>query len=569
MARRGSGDEPHLSQISAHLLRGDVGDPEDALVDASKLDRYEVRPETGLAGRIYVKPGRSNPPPWKDFLGAVAVGTLDEYRNQHASAVLFVDRGGRTFALTFGFGRHLLDPEALESDFGLKVAAGLVDPGEMNAIDSRLVQSRRLQVRRQAGSGATTRDLGIDFGKEMVRALSGRVLDGSLGTRVSGADSLGLAGRTDVPSLLTRLDTFLDAYERKAYADRFPLLDRWLAVSNARLKAELDAELVGALERGDKRLAIGVPEIVDWRAAGFRFSREAEDTRHPFPELTDYLKTRARPPEIKDLRRDHLTLLGVDSAEVYGNWTVYRSLEWETQREDRVYFLADGGWYEIDQDYLRSIDTRLASIDKDGIDRPDFDPREHEGDYNERLAKHAAGRAMLDVKFAYFPDEAGKVEICDVFTIEREFVHVKRDFEAGELSHLFAQGAVSAELFNYRAQFRDRLRELLADDPPLADVVPATTPEPRSFRVAFGIISEDPDRVPMDLPVFSRVHLAQMADLIERLNFRLTVFGIRSRAGARPAADGPTKRELRELERLRDSEGTGPRAGESEVSPVG
>ena len=234
-----------------------------------------------------------------------------------------------------------------------------------------------------------------------------------------------------------------------------------------------------------------------------------------------------------------------------------------------MYFLADGGWYEIDQDYLRSIDTRLASIDKDGIDRPDFDPREHEGDYNERLAKHAAGRAMLDVKFAYFPDEAGKVEICDVFTIEREFVHVKRDFEAGELSHLFAQGAVSAELFNYRAQFRDRLRELLADDPPLADVVPATTPEPRSFRVAFGIISEDPDRVPMDLPVFSRVHLAQMADLIERLNFRLTVFGIRSRAGARPAADGPTKRELRDLERLRDSEGTGPRAGESEVSPVG
>lgn len=569
MARRGSGDEPHLSQISAHLLRGDVGDPEDALVDASKLDRYEVRPEAGLSGRIYVKPGRSTPPPWQDFLGAVAIGTLGEYRNEHASAVLFVDHGGRTFALTFGFGRHLLDPEALESDFGLKVAAGLVDPGEMNAIDSRLVQSRRLQVRRQAGSGATTRDLGIDFGREMVRALSGRVLDDSLGTRISGADSLGLAGRTDVPSLLTRLDTFLDAYERKVYLERFPLLDRWLSVSNARLKADLDAQLVGALERGDSRLAIGVPEIVDWRAAGFRFSREAEDTRHPIPDLADYLKTRARPPEIKDLRRDHLTLLGADSAEIYGNWTVYRSIEWETQREGRVYFLADGGWYEIDQDFLRSIDSRLASIDSGGIERPDFDPREHEADYNERLAKHAAGRALLDVKFAYFADEAGKVEICDVFTIEREFVHVKRDFEAGALSHLFAQGAVSSDLFIYRPQFRDRLRELLADYPSLAAVVPETTPEPRSFRVAFGIISEEPDRVPMDLPVFSRVHLAQMADLIERLNFRLTVFGIRSQAGARPTGDGPTKRELRELERLRDAEAAGTGAGGTEAAAVG
>jgi hypothetical protein len=148
-------------------------------------------------------------------------------------------------------------------------------------------------------------------------------------------------------------------------------------------------------------------------------------------------------------------------------------------------------------------------------------------------------------------------------------VHVKRDFEAGALSHLFAQGAVSADLFNYRSQFRDRLRELLADYPSLADVVPETTPEPRSFRVAFGIISEEPDRVPMDLPVFSRVHLAQMAHLIERLNFRLTVFGIRSRAGARPEGDGPTKRELRDLQRLRDAEATGTRAGESEVAPVG
>ncbi len=562
MTRRGSGDEPHINQISAHLLRRDVDDPEKALADAQALNRYEIRPGTGLSGRLYVKPGRPNPPPWQDFLSAVADRTLDGYRNEHVSAVLFVERGGRTFALTFGFGRHLLDAEALEPDFGLKVAAGLVDPGELNAIDSRLVQSRRLQVRRQAGRGATTRDLGIDFGREMVRALSGRVLDNTLGTRISGADALGLAGRTEVATLLPRLDTFLDVYDRKVYLERFPLLDRWLAVNDVRLKAELDAELLAALARGDKRLALGVPEVVDWRGAGFRFSRETDDTRHPFPDLADYLRTRPRPPEVKDLRRDHLTLLGVDSDEIYGNWQVYRALEWETKRGDRVYFLADGGWYEIDADYLKRIDSRLNAIDGAGISRPDFDPREHEGDYNDRLARHAVGRAMLDVQFAYFEDEAGKVEICDVFTIERDFVHVKRDFEADALSHLFAQGAVSADLFNYRPQYRERLRQLLKDHPTLADVVPAGTPEPGSFRVAFGIISEQPDRVPLDLPVFSRVHLAQMADLIERSGFRITVFGIRTRVGARPAADGPTKRELKAAERRREAEASGTAAGQ-------
>lgn len=551
MARRGAGDEPHLNQISAHLLRGDVGDPEDALVDASTLDRYDIRPEAGLSGRVYVKRGRSNPPPWQEFLGALAVGTLDEYRNEHASAVLFVDRGQRTFALTFGFGRHLLDAEALEPDFGLKVAAGLVDPSEMNAIDSRMVQSRRLQVRRQAGRGATTRDMGIDVSKEMVRALSGRVLDKDLGTRISGADALGLAGRTDVATLLTRLDRFLAAYEQKLYQQRFPVLDRWLAVTDRRKKSELDAELVLAVARSDKRLGLGVPEIVDWRAAGFRFSREPDETRHPFPEIADYLRTLRATPEIKDLRRDRLTLSGVDSDEIVGAWSIYRALEWETQRQDRVYFLADGRWYEIDADFLKHVDSRLSAIDNTGLPRPDFDPREHEVDYNERLARHASGRAMLDRQFAYFEDEAGKVEICDVFTAERDFVHIKRDFEAEALSHLFAQGAVSAELFSYRPEYRVRLRDLLAGHPDLMSVVPTEPPEPTTFRVAFGIISEQPDRVPADLPVFSRVHLNQMADVIERMGFRITVFGIDTRVGARPAEDGPTQREAKAAERAR------------------
>lgn len=554
-------DEPSLNQISVHLLRSDVEDPQDALVNSDELVRYEIRPDSGVSGRLYVKAGRATPPSWREFLEAVTDRPLGDYRNQHASAVLFVERGARTFALTFGFGRHLLDVEALEPDFGLKVAAALVNPDEMNSIDSRLVQSNRLQVRRQAARGATTRDMGMDVGREMLRALSGRVLDGSLGTRITGADALGLAGRTDVASLLERLDRFRDAHEQRLYRQRFAVLDRWRAVSDRRLRAELDSELLRAFERRDKKLALAVPEIVDWRAAGFRFSREAVETRHPFPDLADYLRTRKTPPDLKDLRRDRMTLLGADTDEVIGRWSVYGALEWEVPRDDRIFFLTDASWYEIDADYLKLVDGRLNAIDKTGLERPDFDPREHERDYNKRLAAHRSGRAFLDGKFAYFEDEAGQVEICDVFTGEREFVHVKRDFDADGLSHLFAQGSVSAELFSYRPAYRDRLRELLAAYPNLGDVVPSETPEPGSFRVCFGIISQQPERVPNDLPVFSRVHLTQMADLIERVGFRLTVFGIATRVGARPAADGPTEREARAARAGREAAAVAEAAG--------
>ena len=537
--------EPHLNQISAHLLRADVNDLETALVDAADLDRHELRPDTGLSGPLYIKRGRPASPSWHAFLDTIVVDPLAEYTNEHVSAVLFVKRNARTVALTFGFGRHLIDADAVEPDFGLKVAAGLVDPAELIAIDSRLVQSRSLQVRRQAGAGASQRDLGLDTNAEMVRALSGRVLDGSLGSRISGADAVGLAGRTDVVSLLERLDRFIDAYDRKLYQARFPVLDRWLAVDDGRRRTELDTALVEAIQRRDRHLSIGVPEIVDWHAAGFRYSREGHDVRHAIPVLADYLAVREQ-PELRDLRRDRLLLIGADSDQPIGSWPVYRTLEWATLREGRVYFLAAGSWYEIAADFLEQVDARLERIDRTGVERPDFDPREWEGDYNERLAQYRPGRALLDKKLAYFEDEAGRVEICDVFAPEGDFIHVKRDFEAAALSQLFAQGAVSAELFTSLPSYRETVRQLLGDHPTLAQMIPTGEPAPDSFRVAFGIITTQPDRVPLDLPVFSRVHLRQMADQIERQGFRLTVFGIATRGGAREPDDGPTESERRQ-----------------------
>jgi uncharacterized protein (TIGR04141 family) len=546
MARRRSrGDEPSINQISVHLLRADVEDPERALRLPQELDRYGIDPASGLSGMLYIKPARAASPPWHDFLDAVADQPLPEYRNQHVSAVMLLQHGGRTFALTFGFGRHLLEPDSLEPDFGLHVAAGLVDPAEVSVIDSRLVQTGRLQLRRQASRGATVRDIGLDAEREMLRALNGRVLDRSVGTRIGGADSLSLAGSMAVDGLVSRLELFRDTYERKVYRDRFPLLDRWRQVPDVRIRRELDADLVEAIARRDRRLELGVPEIIDWRGAGFRFNREPEETRHPAPELSAYLLTRSRPPTLAHLHDDRLLLAGVDSDEIAGSWSVYAALEWESQREDRVFFLSEGRWFEIDADFLSRVDGRLGAIDHRGVTRPDFDPREWEQDYNERLAAFAPGRLMLDRRFAYFEDEAGQVEICDVFTAERDLIHIKRDFEAEGLSHLFAQGAVSAELFSFSQPFRERTRALLVSKSELADQIPIGTPAARSFRVAFGIISDEPDRVPLQLPVFSRVHLVQMADFIERQGFRLTVFGIATRLGARPVENGMTEPERR------------------------
>lgn len=546
MPRRSvTAEGPTVNQISVYLLRADVDDVEAALRDPASLDRYELAAEGGVVGRLYLKPAVADDPSWMALLDSITVRRLPGHKNQHVSAVLFLQREDRYFALTFGFGRHLLEWDALEPDFGLKVAAGLVDPEQLSVVDSRLVQATRLQVRRQAGRGTTPRNIGLDIGREMLRALSGRTLDGTLGTRVTGADALGLAAKLGIAGITDRLDVFRAAHDEKRYRERFPLLDRWQPVTDRRLLAELDDAVVGALALMDRKLDLAVPEIIEWRGAGFSFTGGARNERHAFPDLDAYLSLRDGPPSLADIRRERMTLHAADADTPIASWKIHQALEWDTRIGERVYFLAEGRWFEVAADFLARVDARLAEIDLEGVSGPDFDPREWEEDYNARLARHAPGRALLDAQFEYFEDESGKVEICDVLTAERDFVHVKRDFRTAAVSLQFAQGLVSADLFINRTQSRERLRDLLKERAPdLVGVIPTGIPEPRSFRVAYGIITTEPERVPLDLPVFARIHLGQVADVIERLGMRITVFGIATTVGARPAELGPTAKEL-------------------------
>ena len=537
---------PGLNQISVYLIREGVGDYALALRSPNALDSYELSDTAGIDGRLYVQPGALRTPTWLGFLQSLVGDDLPAYANEHVSAVLFVAHEGRTYALTFGFGRFLLDPDATEPEFGLRVAAGLVNPEQINAVDSRVLEATRIQVRRQASRGTTTQAIGLDMAREMLRALSGHVLDETLGTRVTGSESLGLSGRVDAGSLISRLDLFHSTYANQAYRRRFPHIDRWQPVTDRTQIDRLDEQLAEAVRRRDARLDLGVPEIVDWKAAGFRYSPEPAAVLHALPSLEDYLANREQ-PTVQNLRGDRLILVGSDSEAGERIWSIYKALEWEVQDGEKVFVLAEGKWWLVDSDYLAGIDARIGLINSDPIDVPFADPREWERDYSERVAAWRPGRFLLDRKLAKFEDESGTIEYCDVFTGDRQFMHLKPDKGSSALSHLFAQGLVAADLFRHSPPFRAALRDgFLASVPELAAKIPVDRPAPQDFEVVFLVVTDDRPWTAAALPVFSRIHLARMADSIERLDYRLRVFGSGKRVGARPPEAGPTEKERRD-----------------------
>jgi uncharacterized protein (TIGR04141 family) len=83
---------------------------------------------------------------------------------------------------------------------------------------------------------------------------------------------------------------------------------------------------------------------------------------------------------------------------------------------------------------------------------------EKEGEYNERLGKYADW-LVLDKKLFNF-GAYDRFEISDLLTQEKQFLCVKKMTSSATLSHLFAQGSVSAKLLRTVPEVEAKIKEL-------------------------------------------------------------------------------------------------------------
>ncbi|MCV7043057.1 TIGR04141 family sporadically distributed protein, partial [Mycolicibacterium moriokaense] len=90
---------------------------------------------------------------------------------------------------------------------------------------------------------------------------------------------------------------------------------------------------------------------------------------------------------------------------------------------------------------------------------------EIEADYNARLAETSPERLLkLDARIKRPGGASSGIEFCDVLSDQGDLIHVKRKSRSATLSHLFAQGAVSASTFINDGVFRTQVRQLIEDE---------------------------------------------------------------------------------------------------------
>jgi uncharacterized protein (TIGR04141 family) len=162
--------------------------------------------------------------------------------NETVSAVLFVPAANRTFALTFGYGRSLLQADSWEDGFGLKVTLNAVRPGNIKSIDRTSFDAFAHQTRTQGVRAGDLEEFGLDVEQDILRSVTGKPADESLGDKLSGKDAVVFNARVDVPGLPDFLASYLVKYRSNAYKEWYSDLDQLAEVSDGRLQDRLNGE---------------------------------------------------------------------------------------------------------------------------------------------------------------------------------------------------------------------------------------------------------------------------------------------------------------------------------------
>jgi len=143
---------------------------------------------------------------------------------------------------------------------------------------------------------------------------------------------------------------------------------------------------------------------------------------------------------------------------------------------------------------------------------------EIEADYNTRLAKASPQHLLkLDARIKRPGGASSVIEFCDVLSDQGDLIHVKRKSRSAALSHLFAQGSVSASTFINDGAFRTQVRQLIEGEVAAESretwlrLVPRAdeTVDRSRYRVTYAVITNSTREGRDWLPFFSKLNLMQ------------------------------------------------------------
>ncbi|MEU7100383.1 DUF6119 family protein [Streptomyces longwoodensis] len=532
-------------KLTVHLARENVADFSELIrpvyIESLGLKELEPAASLGFPAQAYIQQDKPTQPKWLDFLKPHF--SVNDIWNTSTSFVLLVKVSERIFALTFGMsGYNALDPAKLEKGFGLRVSANSVDENDLVTVDTRNLDAVTRQQRTHLSAGSRISEFSIPLEQDWVRRIQGKTGKLSHISSLAGADSLQVNISAPLKRLPAVLAELLERYKATDYKRGFPFLDYFQPLSEgSEVVSALDETLLDWIkERRDGKISLAMPQIID-------------------DEQVNHFEISARR---KVVELDEVTLSGVyrfldefyegdhplgeikvvpvsDSGQAAGKKRTLR--DWvvcELEYSDKTYVLSLGDWYEVNRDYVASVNEAIRAIPDltRDFNFEEWDPKEKEGEYNERVAeKH--GWVLLDKDNYYIGGPSQKIEICDLLTKDMHLICVKQQSSSATLSHLFSQGSVSAELYRGEPDYKARIYRDASEHWNEAIEEPSDGPV-----IVYAIANDRTGDLADNLFFFSKISLLFNARIVQRLGLGVALARI-------PMPEGSLRRKKRKPRR--------------------
>lgn len=273
-----------------------------------------------------------------------------------------------------------------------------------------------------------------------------------------------------------------------------------------------------------------MPENLEWEdIEHFLIVPTVRQTSFDELDLDAYLGHAATKPAeltVQKLKSRKVSVKFLRSADPDARWSVYQCVVSEQRLSGVLYALIEGRWFSIADSLVNQVATAIAAIRAATVTLPAGLPGESEGDYNARAAYASGELALLDKQLVAPDGSKTRLEFCDLMSTDGSLVHVKRKTRSSTLSHLFAQGHVSAEALvdgTLRDQVRSAIQEAAgtADASRWLDRVPPSlsVPDRDKVTVTYAVIADSKATGVEWLPFFSRLTLMQTVRDLNRLGF--------------------------------------------------
>jgi len=367
----------------------------------------------------------------------------------------------------------------------------------------------------------------------LILGVTGKSKNEVFGKTITGKDALGVSAKIDINTIEGFLKQCFEYYCKDDYKENFGWIDQIAEIkSNTTINMLNESMIEKVKDKDFNKLWMAIPEIIDWEdVEGFCYSHENTDEKLDDIEIQGFLKGLLIDEDYSKTSMDMFTKYKIlcyssSSDIIKHQWKAFNCLYCEMEQNDSVFLLTNGKWYKIATDFVTQVNETYQGLLRKNIalSLPGYNDK-NEDKYNKRVANSINNICLMHEKNIPYGGGHSNIEFCDLFSKDKEMIHVKRYGGSSVLSHLFNQGLVSGELFRAEKDFRVKVNDKLPNDYKLSNTANI---QPSEYKVVYAIISRTDKK--LNIPFFSKVSLKNAKRRLEMIGYPVFLIKINTTA---------------------------------------